>query len=207
MTYKVIRLCHGVATIKVLSLLLLYSVVALCPAPARANTTEPRLVVDAATACGLVYSCSSITGLTFSFSTTGAAHDVLHYTNLSGMNWHSLLLTEVGEPAIDITCTSNLFACQIVPYGKNGARIVLSAFGNLPGVANGKSFEIGFGCKGDCLGWPDGVTFTAVANGIAPEPATAPMLFLGVAALLARKGAGLWSWAVPETQSPRRELR
>lgn len=206
MTYKVTRLFHGVATIKVLRVLLLYTVVAFCPSPAGASTIDSQLAVNAATACGLVYSCASITGMTFSFSWTGAAHNVWHYTNMSGMNWHSLLLTEVGVPAIDITCTSNLFGCQIVPHGKDGARIVLRAFGNLPGVANGKGFEIGFGCKGDCLSWPAGVTFTAVANGIVPEPATAPMLLLGITALLVRRRSGLRSLAIPEALQPRREL-
>jgi len=197
MMYKVTRPCHGVATKKVLRVLLVYAVVALGRAPARANTIDPHLVVNAATGCGLDYPCTSITGLTFSFSSTGAPHDVLHYTNMSGVNWHSLLLTEFGVPAIDITCTSNLFGCQIVPYGKHGARIVLRAFGGLPGVPNGKSFEIGLGCKGDCLSWPEGVTFTAVANGIAPEPATATMLLLGVAVLLAGKRSVLRCLAIP----------
>lgn len=204
---KVTRLCPGVAIIKVLMVLLLCAVVGLCPAPARASTIDYHLGVNAATGCGFSYSCASITGLTFAFTSTGGAHDVLHYTNMSGMNWHSLLLTEFQVPAIDITCTSNLFGCQIVPYGKDGARIVLRAFGNLPGVPNGKSFEIGLGCKGDCMSWPHGVTFTAVANGFAPEPATAPMLLLGVAILLVGKRSALRCLATPEAQRLRRELR
>ena len=191
MMYKVTRLCHRVAAIKVVRVLLLFAVVALCRAPARASTVDQPLVVNAATGCGLVYSCASITGLTFSFSSTGRAHDVFHYTNMSGMNWHSLLLMEVGVPAIDITCTSNLFGCQIVPYGKDGARIVLRAFGNLPGVPNGKSFEVGLGCRGDCLSWPEGLTFTAFANGVIPEPGTGPMLLLGIAVLLVGKCSSL----------------
>src|SRR5215469_18842753 len=191
MMYKVTRLCHRVATVNILRVLLLCAVFGLCPAPARASTVGPHLAVNAATGCGLVYSCASITGLTFSFTSTGGAHDVLHYTNTSGMNWHSLLLTETAVPAIDITCTSNLFGCQIVPYGKDGARIVLRAFGNLPGIPNGKSFEIGLGCRGDCLSWPEGLTFTAFANGVIPEPGTGPMLLLGIAVLLVGKCSSL----------------
>lgn len=183
MTCKVTRRGHRITTVKVL--LVLYADLAFCPTSARANVVDQSIVVDTALGCGIAYSCAPVTGLTFSFSAMGGPHQVLHYTNLSGMSWHRLILTEVGEPAIDITCTSNLFACQIVPYGDHGARIILRAFGNLPGVAAGKSFEIGFGCRGDCLPWPADVPFTAVADGVVPEPATAPMLLLGVAALFA----------------------
>jgi hypothetical protein len=203
-TGKVTCLDHCISTVKVL---LIFFALALCPTSARANSVDQSIVVNTAVDCGINYFCVPIIGLTFSFSTTGAPHQVLHYTNMSGVNWYTLTLTEVGEPAIDITCTSNLFGCQIVPYGNHGARIILRAFGNFPGVAVGKSFEIGFGCKGDCLPWPDDLAFTAVANGTAPEPATAPMLLLGVAFLFAGMRPALRYLTKPDAQRPRRELR
>jgi len=181
---KLTGVCHCITTVRVP--LIFYAALALCPTWASANTIDQILVVNRAIDCGIDYFCAPIIGLAFSFSSARDGYQVLHYTNMSGVKWYSLILTEVDEPAIDITCTSNLFACQIVPYGNHGARIILRAFGNLPGVAAGKSFEIGFGCKGDCLSWPD-VPFTAVANGAVPEPATAPVLLLGVAALIAGK--------------------
>ena len=169
-------------TVKVL---LFYTALALCPSSARANSVDHFLAINPATACGIVYSCAPATGLTLFFSSTGSLH-VLHYTNMPGVNWHSRIRTEVGEPAIDMTCMSNLFGCQIVPYGDHGTRIILMAFGNFREVGAGRSFEIGVSCEDDCLSWPSDVAFTAVAKGV-PEPATAPMLLLGVVALFAWK--------------------
>jgi hypothetical protein len=203
MTSKVTRLGHCIKTFN--GLLIFYAALVLYPASVRANSFDHSMVVDTATGCAIVYSCASITGLRFPISSTAGPHDVFDSTNTSGVNLGSLILTEVGEPAIDITCTSNLFGCQMVPYGNDGARIVVRAFGNLPGVAAGKIFELGYGCKGDCLSWPSDTTSTEVSKRTIPEPATAPMLLLGFAALFRAKAYGAGRRLMGKT--PRWEFR
>ena len=163
-------------------LLLLLTAISFFPALASANSAP--VIVNNAVGCEAVYSCAQVTSLNFSFMSPGP-QSILHFTNMSGVNWHSLILTEVGEPAFDISCTSNIFSCSIVPYGANGARLILTAFGGLPGVAAGKSFEIGFGCKHDCLDWPSDLEFSVIANGVAPELGTTFLMLTGLLAIFA----------------------
>jgi hypothetical protein len=149
---------------------------------ASAKATGAPLVVNAALFCGSVYSCTAVNALTFTFALSTAIQDTLHFTNLSGVNWHSLTLTETGVAAADINCTSNLFSCSVLPDGANGARIVLTAFGALIGVPAGQSFELGFGCKsGGCLAWPN-TDFEAAAN-LVPEPNAAMLALTGLGLL------------------------
>ena len=149
---------------------------------ATATTATTPLDVNAELFCGTSYSCTPLSGLAFTFSFSTGFEGTLHFTNMSGVSWHSLSVTESGLPAADITCTSNLFSCSVFPDGANGARVVLTAFGTLLGVPAGQSFEIGFGCKsGGCAAWPS-LNFTADAN-LVPEPNTA-MLALTCLGLL-----------------------
>ena len=143
---------------------------------ATTTTTTTPIDVNAALFCGTAYSCTPVSGLTFSFS--AGFLGTLHFTNMSGVSWHSLTVTESGLPAADITCSSNLFTCSVLPDGANGARVVLTAFGTLLGVPAGQSFEIGFGCKGGgCAAWPS-VNFTADVN-LVPEPNTVMLALTG----------------------------
>jgi len=136
------------------------------------------LVVNAALGCGTAYSCTAVSALTFSFAISGSSQPTLHFTNLSGANWHSLTLTEMGTASSAIACTSNLFTCSVMADGANGARIVLTVFGNMIGVPAGQSFELGFGCKsGGCAAWPS-TEFSAIAN-LVPEPNTAMLALTG----------------------------
>jgi hypothetical protein len=161
----------------------------LCCGAARANRIDPSIVVNNAVGCRKSYSCVPITGLTFGFATPSGGSGVLHFTNMSGVNWTSLILTEVGVPAISVTCSSNLFSCTVVRFGKNGAKMILQAFGSLPGVRAGKSFEISFSCKGDdCLPWPSDLQFDAVANSVAAEPGALTLLVTGLGLIFTGQG-------------------
>jgi hypothetical protein len=143
-----------------------------------ANQTTPGALtidVNAALFCGSAYSCTPLRGLAFTF---GLSAGTLHFTNMSGVSWRSLTVTETGLAAADITCESNLFSCSVLANGTNGARIVLNAFGALIGVPAGQSFEIGFGCKGGgCAAWPS-LNFTADPD-VVPEPNTAMLVLTG----------------------------
>jgi len=143
-----------------------------------AIASSSPVIVDSALFCGSSYSCTAVNALTFTFAISAGSAGTLHFTNMSGVSWHSLTLTETGIAASDLTCTSNIFSCSIMPQGSNGARVVLTVFGSLVGVPAGQSFEIGFGCKsGGCLAWPS-TDFSADAN--VPEPNTAVLALTGV---------------------------
>jgi hypothetical protein len=145
---------------------------------ANVATSDTPLVVNKATGCGSSYSCTALTALTFTVALSTAPQPTQHFTNMTGVAWTGLTLTETGVAASDITCSSNLFSCSVMADGTNGARIVLNAFGTLIGVPAGQSFELGFGCKsGGCAAWPS-VTFTANAN-LVPEPNTAMLALTG----------------------------
>lgn len=207
MTGKSMRLCSSVvsnvsfARRKAGRVLVLALAVAILPALARASSIEfspafdqaasmnrsaalasatassAPVIVDAALFCGSSYSCTAVNALSFTFALSAGSAGTLHFTNMSGVSWHSLTLTEAGIAASDLTCTSNIFSCSITPQGTNGARIVLTVFGSLVGVPAGQSFEVGFGCKsGGCFAWPS-TDFNADAN--VPEPNTAVLALTG----------------------------
>lgn len=206
MTWKSMRLCSSVvskisfAQRKAGRVLVLALALAIIPATARASSVNfspafnhaaavnrspevlqatasyAPLVVDTALFCGSVYSCTAVNTLTFTFAVSGSQR-TMHFTNLSGVSWHNLTLSETGIAAAEITCTSNIFSCSVMPEG-NGARIVLTVLGNLIGVPAGQSFELGFGCKsGGCLAWPS-TEFTADANAV-PEPNSGMLALTG----------------------------
>jgi hypothetical protein len=145
---------------------------------APATPTGAPIGVNDALHCGSLYSCTPLNSLAFTFSISAGTDIVLHFTNMTSVTWHGLTLTETGLPAADINCTSNIFACSVMPMGTNGARIVLTVFGTMIGVPPGQSFELGFGCKaGGCTAWPS-LEFTADANTV-PEPGTAMLALTG----------------------------
>ena len=169
---------------RILGVYVIAILIALVPVAARANSVDAGIAVNQAINCGTGYACAPVDGLTFSFSSPSDVRNVSHFTNMSGVSWHSLILTEANVPAIAITCTSNLFSCQVVPYGANGARIVLTALAGKSGIAAGQSFELGVGCKGDCSAWPANLEFTAAANVATPEPNTLILFATGLGLVL-----------------------
>jgi len=208
MTWKSMRLCSSVvcnvpfAHRKAGRVLVLALAAAIIPAAARASSvnfspafdraaavnrspevltataSNAPLVVNSALFCGSLYSCTAVNAMNFTFAISAGSPGTMHFTNLSGVSWHNLTLTETGIAAADINCTSNIFSCSVMPEGANGARIVLTVLGNLIGVPAGQSFELGFGCKsGGCLAWPS-TDFTADANTI-PEPNSGVLALTG----------------------------
>lgn len=161
-------------------------VIALCAVAAHANSVDPGIIINDPVGCP-GGSCIPITGLSFSFSVPSGGFGLLHFLNASGVTWNSLILTEVGVPAINVTCSSDVFSCGVVSFGQNGAKIVLTAINGLPGIPNGNSFEIIMGCaNGQCPLWPAGLEFSAVANAV-PEPGTMALLLTGIGAMFTRR--------------------
>lgn len=161
------------------------AILAVCAISASASPIDPGIIVRDPKGCPSG-GCTVITGLTFNFSVPQAGFGLLHFLNSSGVTWTSLTLTELGVPAIDVTCTSDAFSCSVVAFG-TGAKIVLTATGEFKGIPNGNSFEIILGCvNGDCPHWPGGLEFTAVANSV-PEPASLVLLLGGVAGIYTRR--------------------
>ncbi len=160
-------------------------VIALCAVAAHANPIDPGIIIRDPLGCS-AGNCVTITGLTFNFSVPSAGFGVLHFLNASGVNWTSLILTEVGVAAVNVTCSSDVFSCSVVSFGQNGAKIVLTAVGSaLPGIPNGNSFEVILGCvNGNC--WPGGLQFQAAANAV-PEPGTLALMLTGVGAFFTRR--------------------
>ena len=160
-------------------------ILALCGAAAHASGVDPSVIIRDPLGCPS-NACIPITGLTFNFQVPTAGFGLLHFLNLSGVNWSSLILTETGVAAPNVTCTSDVFSCSIVAFGQNGAKIILTATGGaLTGIPNGNSFEVILGCvNSNC--WPGGLQFNAAANAV-PEPATMALMLTGVAALVTRR--------------------
>jgi hypothetical protein len=158
--------------------------VLLCVAAANATSIDPTIIIRDPLGCPSG-NCTPV-GLTFGFTVPAAGTGLLHFLNVSGVTWHSLVLTETGVAAINITCSTDVFSCAVVPFGQNGAKIVLTAINGLTGIPAGNSFEIILGCaRGDCPKWPAGLDFEAVAN--VPEPGTMALLLTGLGAIFARR--------------------
>lgn len=158
--------------------------VLLSVAAANATTIDPRIIIRDPVGCPSG-SCTPV-GLTFGFQVPVTGKGVLHFLNVSGVSWHSLVFTETGVAAVNITCSTDVFSCAVVPFGQNGAKIVLTAINGLTGIPAGNSFEIILGCaRGDCPTWPAGLDIDAVAN--VPEPGTMALLLTGLGAIFARR--------------------
>jgi hypothetical protein len=153
-------------------------------AAANATSIDPTIIIRDPLGCPSG-NCTPV-GLTFGFTVPAAGTGLLHFLNVSGATWHSLLLTETGVAAVNITCSANVFSCAVVPFGQNGAKIVLTAINGLTGIPSGNSFEIILGCaRGDCPKWPAGLDFEAVAN--VPEPGTMALVLTGLGAIFVRR--------------------
>jgi len=162
-------------------------VIVLCMAAANASSIDPGIIIRDPIGCP-TGNCVPVTGLSFSFGVPSSGFGVLHFLNASGVTWTSLIFTEVGVAAINVTCSSDVYSCSVVSFGQNGAKIVLTAVNGLPGILNGRSFEIVLGCKnGDCPAWPGGLDFSALANSTVPEPGTMVLLLTGVGAICSRR--------------------
>jgi PEP-CTERM motif len=160
-------------------------VLAVCTVAANASGIDPSVIIRDPVGCP-TNNCVPVTGLTFSFQVPSAGFGVLHFLNSSGVTWTSLILTETGVAAANVTCSSDVFSCGISAFGQNGAKIVLLATGGaLSGIPNGNSFEIVLGCvNSNC--WPGGLQFDAAANAV-PEPATMALMLTGMCALITRR--------------------
>jgi len=162
-------------------------VFALCVSYASANTVnplDPSIIIRDPVGCP-GNNCVVLTSNTWSFNVPTGGAGLLHFLNSSGNTWTNLVLTELGVAAANVSCQSDVFSCSVVPFGQNGAQIVLAAVGGLPGIPNGNSFEIILGCANLC--WPSGLTFNATANTSVPEPGTMALLLTGVGAIYARR--------------------
>jgi hypothetical protein len=160
-------------------------VLAVCTVAANASGIDPSVIIRDPVGCP-TNNCVPVTGLTFSFQVPSAGFGVLHFLNSSGVTWTSLILTETGVAAANVTCSSDVFSCGISAFGQNGAKMVLLATGGaLSGIPNGNSFEIVLGCV-NSICWPGGLQFDATANTV-PEPATMALLLTGIGALVTRR--------------------
>ena len=161
-------------------------VIAVCAVAAQAGSIDPGVIIRDPVGCP-GNNCVTITGTTFSFAVPSKGFGLLHFLNASGVTWTSLIITEGSVTAIYVSCTSDVFSCTVLAVG-NGAKIILTAVGGLPGIPSGNSFEVILGClNGNCPHWPGGTEFSAVANGSVPEPGTMTLLLTGVGAIFSRR--------------------
>lgn len=163
--------------------LLIAVIVALCASAALADSVlDPTIIIrDPACPSG---GCMQV-GTNFTFGVPNSGQGTLFFTNVSGVNWFSLKLTESGVPANAITCISLAFAnCSLSTVNGITTILVSGVNGNFSGIANGQNFSIVFQCNdGTC--WPGGLDFTATAN--TPEPGTIALVATGVGALWTRR--------------------
>lgn len=136
-------------------------------------------VANHAVGCGKQYTCIPITGPSLNLSPAAALagnQEVLHFINLSGTTWNRLILTETGIPAVDIDCKSNMFDCNVVAFGPDGAKIILTPGKTSTGLMNGRGLELN--CGGPCPSQLD------ISADPIPEPNGALVLLVGLAAML-----------------------
>lgn len=161
-------------------------VLAVCALAAHADSiNDPRIIVRDPVGCPS-NACVTVTGNTFGFTVPSAGFGNLHFLNASGATWTSLILTETGVAAPNISCAADVFSCAVVAFGSNGAKIVLTATGGaFTGIPNGNSFEILLSCvNSNC--WPGGLQVDAAANAV-PEPATMALMLTGLGAFFTRR--------------------
>jgi hypothetical protein len=155
---------------------------------------DPKIIVrgvnGGASPCGKEqHQCTDV-GLNFSFAVPKGGAGSLFFTNTSGKNWTSLTLIENGEPAADISCSTDVFLnCSTKTLENGSVEILLSGVkkGLNPqnGILNGQSFAVSFVCKGGC--WKNaGSTVTAHA-GTVPEPETVALMVTGLGAIFSRR--------------------
>src|SRR5713101_8216046 len=107
-------------------------VIAVCAVAAHADSIDPRIIIRDPVGCP-ANNCVSV-GLTFTFTVPSAGFGTLHFLNVSGVAMNSLILTETGVAAANISCSANVFSCGVVAFGQNGAKLVLTALGGGVGI-------------------------------------------------------------------------
>lgn len=158
-------------------------VVALGSVAASASSLDPQIIIRDPIGCPS-HNCTPV-GLSFSFNVPQSGFGLLHFINASGVTMNSLILTETGVAAANISCGANTFSCVVMSFGQNGAKLVLTALGPTGGIPNGNSFEVLLSCVNSTC-WPGNLQFTATANAV-PEPATMALMLTGVGALITRR--------------------
>ena len=143
--------------------------------------------------------CPPAAGLTFAFGSNEFGGGIVRFTNTSGQDWTSLLITAGGDPFfVDesaITCTTNAFLNCVVEDLEGGTSGIFLS-GVLPrnseefgdrGIFNGDAFAINLNDIGSSTGsWGVDRDFSASANvpDPLPEPNTLSLLAAGLGALL-----------------------
>ena len=161
-------------------------VLAICAVAAHAGSiNDPKVIIRDPVGCPS-HACVTVTGFTFAFSVPSQGFGVLNFLNASGANWKSLILTETGVAAANISCSApGVFSCSVIALGTNGAKIVLTATGGFTGIPNGNSFEVVLSCVNSTC-WPGGLSVGAAANNV-PEPASLALMLTGMGTLVARR--------------------
>jgi hypothetical protein len=161
-------------------------VLTVCVAAAHADSiSDPRIIIRDPVGCPS-HACVTVTGFTFGFSVPSAGFGVLNFLNASGSTWTSLVLTETGVAAANISCSApGVFSCSVVALGTNAAKIVLTATAGFTGIPNGNSFEVVLGCVNSTC-WPSNLSVEGAANAV-PEPASIALMLTGLGAVLTRR--------------------
>jgi hypothetical protein len=142
--------------------------------------------------CNPFEDCPPGVGLTFTFSANASGGGILTFTNVSGENWTTLLITTgsipfLVDPAL-IVCTTNAFvSCTPQSLGGGTTGIYLSGTNDFfHGIPNFDVFTINLNDFGSSTGsWGANRSFAAAANVTLPEPLTLTLLGAGLGALVA----------------------
>src|ERR1700674_1472270 len=109
-------------------------VLTVCVAAAHAGSiSDPRIIIRDPVGCPS-HACITIGPgqFTFSFQVPSTGFGTLNFLNNSGATWTSLILTETGVAAANISCSApGVFSCTVVALGSNAAKIVLTATAGL----------------------------------------------------------------------------